>query len=264
MLEGLVASLLNRFLGMYIRNFDPGQLKVGIWSGDVKLRDLELRREALDQLKLPINVIEGHLGALTLKIPWSNLRGQPVQVYIEDVFLLAAPKEDAEWDEEEEERRRQAIKIEKLDSAEMLKDRTPDGMSPEEQQKNQSFTDSLVTKIVDNLQISVKNIHIRYEDSISTPGHPFALGVTLEEFSAISTDGEWKPTYIQNTTGSTHKLATLGALAVYWNTDTGLLGSGKGTDVPGTAAVLPHEEILENFKDMIVSGEDPDRALSRS
>ncbi len=123
MLEGLVASLLNRFLGMYIRNFDPKQLNVGIWSGDVKLRDLELRREALDQLKLPINVVEGHLGQLTLKIPWSNLRGQPVQVHIEDVFVLAAPKEDAEWDEEEEERRRQAVKIEKLDSAEMLKDR---------------------------------------------------------------------------------------------------------------------------------------------
>ena len=115
--------MLNRFLGMYVRNFDPGQLKVGIWSGDVKLRDLELRREALDQLKLPLNVIEGHLGALTLTIPWSNLRGQPVKVFIEDVYLLAAPKEDAEYDEEEEERRKQAVKIEKLDSAEILKER---------------------------------------------------------------------------------------------------------------------------------------------
>ncbi|KAH9220013.1 hypothetical protein DL95DRAFT_520355 [Leptodontidium sp. 2 PMI_412] len=256
MLEGLVASLLNRFLGMYIRNFDPKQLNVGIWSGDVKLRDLELRREALDQLKLPINVVEGHLGQLTLKIPWSNLRGQPVQVYIEDVFVLAAPKEDAEWDEEEEERRRQAVKIEKLDSAEMLKDRNQEGMSQEEQQKSQSFTDSLVTKIVDNLQITVKNIHVRYEDSISAPGHPFALGLTLQEFSAISTDGKWKPTYIQDTVGPTHKLATLGALAVYWNTDTPLLGTGREAEVPG-ATVVPHDEMLGKFREMIVKGEDP-------
>jgi vacuolar protein sorting-associated protein 13A/C len=259
MLEGLVASLLNRFLGMYIRNFDPKQLNVGIWSGDVKLRDLELRREALDQLKLPINVVEGHLGQLTLKIPWSNLRGQPVQVYIEDVFVLAAPKEDAEWDEEEEERRRQAVKIEKLDSAEMLKDRNNEGLSQEEQQKSQSFTESLVTKIVDNLQITVKNIHVRYEDSISAPGHPFALGVTLQEFSAISTDGEWKPTYIQDSVGTTHKLATLGALAVYWNTDTHLLGTGREAEVPG-ADVVPHDEMLVKFKEMIVKGEDPNTA----
>jgi vacuolar protein sorting-associated protein 13A/C len=259
MLEGLVSSLLNRFLGMYIRNFDPKQLNVGIWSGDVKLRDLELRREALDQLKLPINVVEGHLGSLTLKIPWSNLRGQPVQIFIEDVFVLAAPKEDAEYDEEEEERRRQAVKIEKLDSAEMLKDRNQEGMSQEEQKKNQSFTDSLVTKIVDNLQITVKNIHVRYEDSISAPGHSFALGVTLEEFSAISTDGEWKPTYIQDSNGPTHKLGTLGALAVYWNTDTKLLGTGREAEVP-EATVVSHDEMLEKFKQMIVRSESPDTA----
>lgn len=259
MLEGLVASLLNRFLGMYIRNFDPKQLNVGIWSGDVKLRDLELRREALDQLKLPINVVEGHLGSLTLKIPWSNLRGQPVQVYIDDVFVLAAPKEDAEWDEEEEERRRQAVKIEKLDSAEMLKDRNTEGMSQEEQQKTQSFTESLVTKIIDNLQITVKNIHVRYEDSISAPGHPFALGLTLQEFSAISTDGKWQPTYIQNSAGTTHKLATLGALAVYWNTDSKLLGTGREAAVPG-ADIVPHDEMLEKFRDMIVKGEDLEHA----
>lgn len=255
-----MASLLNRFLGMYIRNFDPGQLKVGIWSGDVKLQGLELRKEALDQLKLPLNVVEGHLGALTLKIPWSNLRGQPVQVYIEDVFVLAAPKEDAEWDDEEEERRRQAVKIEKLDSAELLKERNQEGLSQEEQQKNQSFTDSLVTKIVDNLQITVKNIHIRYEDSISTPGHPFALGLTLEEFSAISTDGEWKPTYIQDTMGPTHKLATLGSLAVYWNTDTHLLSSGREAELPDEPAISAHEEMVGNFKDMIVKGEDTEQS----
>jgi vacuolar protein sorting-associated protein 13A/C len=45
MLEGLVSSLLNRFLGAYIENFDPKQLNVGIWSGDVKLRNLKLKRE---------------------------------------------------------------------------------------------------------------------------------------------------------------------------------------------------------------------------
>lgn len=260
MLEGLVSGLLNRFLGMYVQNFDPGQLKVGIWSGDVKLRDLELRREALDQLKLPLNVIEGHLGALTLTIPWSNLRGQPVKVFIEDVYLLAAPKEDAEYDEEEEERRRQAVKIEKLDSAEILKERNEEGLSQEEQKKSQSFTESLVSTIVNNLQITVKNIHVRYEDSISTPGHPFAAGVTLEEFSAVSTDGEWNPTYIQNSSSVAHKLATLEALAIYFNTDSKLMGTGREAATPRDEEVLNHNEMMEKFKELIVKGESLDSA----
>ncbi|KAI1823936.1 vacuolar protein sorting-associated protein 13 [Xylaria intraflava] len=252
MLEGLVAGLLNRFLGMYVKNFDPTQLKVGIWSGDVKLRDLELRREALDQLNLPINVMEGHLGELTLTIPWSNLRGAPVKVFIEDVFLLASPKEEAAYDADEEDRRKQRIKMEKLDSAELIKERAQEGLSQEEQKKSQSFTESLVTKIVDNLQVTVRNIHIRYEDSISAPGHPFALGVTLEEFSAISTDGQWVPTFIQNTSKTTHKLAKLAALAVYWNTDSELLGPGR--EISEGAPVVPHDEMMQKFKAMIGNG----------
>ncbi|KAF2812089.1 vacuolar protein sorting-associated protein-like protein vps13 [Mytilinidion resinicola] len=256
MLEGLVANLLNRFLGMYVQNFDPKQLNVGIWSGDVKLRNLELRREALDQLHLPLNVVEGHLGSLTLSIPWSNLRGKPLKVNIEDVFLLAAPKEDAEYDAEEEERRAHAVKMEKLDSAELLKERNTEGMSQEELQKNQSFTASMVTAIVDNVQVSIKNIHIRYEDSISDPGHPFALGITLEEFSAVSTDENWTPTFIQGSSSSTHKLATLGSLAVYWDTDTELLGTGKGTQDKDEQGV-DHSDFIEKFRDMIVRSDNP-------
>lgn len=250
MLESLVANLLNRFLGMYVQNFDPKQLNVGIWSGDVKLRNMELRREALDQLRLPLNVVEGHLGQLTLQIPWSNLRGKPVRVTIEDVFILAAPREDADYDAEEEERRAHALKMEKLDSAELLKERNTEGMSPEEQQKSQSFTSSLVTAIVDNLQISVKNIHIRYEDSLSYPGHPFALGFSLEAFDAVSTDENWRPTFIQSTSGNTHKLASLSSLAVYWDTDATLIGSGKGSQEG-----VEHDEFVDKLKGMIVKGD---------
>ncbi|OCK84928.1 vacuolar protein sorting-associated protein 13 [Lepidopterella palustris CBS 459.81] len=255
MLESLVANLLNRFLGMYVQNFDPKQLNVGIWSGDVKLRNLELRREALDQLHLPLNVVEGHLGQLTLSIPWSNLRGKPLKVNIEDVFLLAAPKEDAEYDADEEERRAHAVKMEKLDSAELLKERNTEGMSQEEQSKNQSFTASLVSAIVDNVQVSVKNIHIRYEDSISDPGHQFASGITLEEFSAVSTDGNWNPTFISGPSDSTHKLATLDSLAVYWDTDAKLLGSGKGTQ-DGKEQGVDHSKFIEQFRGMIVRGDN--------
>ncbi|MCJ1232023.1 hypothetical protein MMC12_008704, partial [Toensbergia leucococca] len=255
MLEGLVAGLLNRFLGMYVKNFDPKQLNVGIWSGDVKLRDLELRREALDQLHLPVNVVEGHLGHLTLSIPWSNLRGKPVKVNIEDVYLLAAPKEDADFNEEEEVNRAQAVKMEKLENAELLKERNTEGLSQEEQQKNQSFTASLTTAIVDNLQVVIKNIHIRYEDSIAAPGHPFALGVTLKEFSAVSTDSNWRPGIIQASAASTHKLATLGALAIYWNTDAKLFGTGKGAEIGAEAQGTDHNEMMEKFRQAIEKGE---------
>ena len=256
MLEGLVANLLNRFLGMYVKNFDAKQLNVGIWNGDVKLRNLQLRREALDQLHLPVNVVEGHLGQLTMSIPWTNLRGKPVRVNIEDVFLLAAPKEDAEYNEEEEVKRANDVKLEKLENAELLKQRNSEGLSQEEQQKSQSFTESVTTAIVDNLQVSIKNIHIRYEDSIASPGHPFALGLTLQEFSAVSTDKDWRPSYIQSTSGTTNKLAVLNALAFYWNTEATLFGSGKGEQVGAEAQGDDRDGMIEKFRKSMQSQEN--------
>lgn len=256
MLEGVVAPLLNRFLGLYVKNFDPKQLNVGIWSGDVKLKGLELRKEALDQLKLPINVLEGHLGQLTLSIPWSNLKGKPVKVTIQDVFLLAAPKEESSYNQEEGDAREHALKMQKLESAEILKDRSSGDQTEEEHLKNQSFTESLITAIVDNLQVTIENIHIRYEDSISSPGHPFAAGLTLSELSAVSTDGDWRPTFIQSSSSTTHKLATLGNLGIYWETDTELLSGGKASEEGIQALSSKHDQILKNFKDLIVTSTD--------
>lgn len=104
-----------------LRTQNTSQLNIGVWSGDIKLRNLRLKTSALDKFRLPIDVKEGYLGDLTLSIPWSNLKGKPVRVLVENVYLLAAPKgSSGEVDEEEEEERAQAAKQEKLESAELL------------------------------------------------------------------------------------------------------------------------------------------------
>ena len=102
----------------------------------------------------------------------------------------------------------------------------------------------------------MKNIHIRYEDSIATPGHPYALGLTLQEFSAVSTDGDWKPTLIQGQAETTHKLAKLGALAFYWNTDATLYGTGKGAEVGAEAQKADLKEMIEKFREAIERGDN--------
>lgn len=195
--------------------------------------------QALDKFKLPIDVIAGHLGELVLQIPWSNLKNKPVKIVIEDVFLLAAPKMEEEYDAEEEEKRAQALKRDKLENMELIDQTRSQGMSQEEIQKNQSFTDSLVTKIVDNLQVTIKNIHIRYEDKESVPNHPFSLGLTLGELSAVSTDDNWNPIFIQDTSAITKKLATLNSLAVYWNTDAGSLQSEDDEWISSLKSMIP-------------------------
>lgn len=73
-LESVAAGLLNRFLKTYVDNLNTSQLNIGIWSGDVRLKNLKLKKEALDKFRLPVDVKEGYLGDLTLSIPWNNVR----------------------------------------------------------------------------------------------------------------------------------------------------------------------------------------------
>ncbi|KAF9435541.1 hypothetical protein BGZ76_006083 [Entomortierella beljakovae] len=242
MLESLVAGLLNRFIGPYVTNLNVNQLNIGIWSGDVKLTNLRLKKDALDKFSLPVDVTEGYLGELTLSIPWSNLKNKPVKVYINNVYLLCVPKGESEYDPMEEAARAQALKEDRLENAELLSAKQP-ADSDEEDKKNATFLNQLITKVVDNLQVSINNIHIRYEDKMSDPKHPFSAGLTLSQLSAVSTDGEWVPTFIQDEANTIHKLATLDSLAMYWNTDTRSLG---GKDV---------EEALKVFVDLIAKAE---------
>ncbi len=60
--ETLVTDLLNKVLGDHVENLDRSQLKLGIWGGDVVLRNLKLKKNALDDLDLPVRVSHGFLG----------------------------------------------------------------------------------------------------------------------------------------------------------------------------------------------------------
>ncbi|KAI1310241.1 hypothetical protein EDD11_003857 [Mortierella claussenii] len=242
MLEGLVAGLLNRFIGPYVTNLNVSQLNIAIWSGDVKLTNLRLKKDALDKFSLPVDVVEGYLGELTLSIPWSNLKNKPVKVYINNVYLLCVPKGESEYDPDEEAARAQALKEDRLANAELLNTKPAAGMDDEEK-KNATFLNQLITKVVDNLQVSINNIHVRYEDKMSDLNHPFSAGLTLSQLSAVSTDGEWVPTFIHDEANTIHKLATLDSLAMYWNTDSRSL-AGKGMD-----------DALKAFVDLIAKAE---------
>lgn len=48
----------------------------------------------------------------------------------------------------------------------------------------------MINTIVGNLQLRISNLHIRYEDDTSYPGHHFAVGVTLKDIIADTVD-EW-------------------------------------------------------------------------
>ncbi|KAJ7038206.1 vacuolar protein sorting-associated protein 13 [Mycena alexandri] len=211
--------LFNRILAPYVENLDMNQVNYGIGQGQLTLRNLRLKKGALDKFRLPVDVLEGHLGKFTLSLHWMNLGNQPVEVMVEDVYLLVVPSPQSNDDPEEEERRAQAAKAERVENAELLHMRGQAESSSDDTPQSQGLLQSLTAKIINNLQVTVKNIHIRYEDKLSVPGHPFAAGVTLAGFTAVSVNDKWQAAFIESTAGAIHKLANLQSLAVYFDTD---------------------------------------------
>jgi vacuolar protein sorting-associated protein 13A/C len=99
-----------------------------------------------------------------------NLGNKPVEILVEDVYLLVVPSPQDNIDPEEEEERAQAAKAERLENAELLHMRGGTDAVAENTQQTQGLWASLIAKIINNFQITVKNIHIRYEDKLSVPG----------------------------------------------------------------------------------------------
>ena len=129
----------------------------------------------------------GHLGRFTLSLHWLNLGNQPVEILIEDVYLLVVPSPQVDADLQEEEERAQVAKAGLLENEEESYTRSQtDGSSskhPHHHHPNasnlepldgtaqsQGLLASLTAKIINNLQVTVKNIHVRYEDELSVPG----------------------------------------------------------------------------------------------
>ncbi|VDB84480.1 unnamed protein product [Peniophora sp. CBMAI 1063] len=231
-------AVFNRILAPYVENLDMNQVNYGIGQGQLTLRKLRLKKGALDKFNLPVEVVEGHLGTFTLSLHWRNLGNQPVEVLIEDVYLLVVPAPTGEEDPEEEEKREQAVKSEKLENAEILHMRSQTEVKDDPPQQ-QGLIASLIAKIVNNLQVTIKNIHVRYEDKLSVPDHPFAAGLTLASLTAFSVNDQWQPAFIESTAGRVHKLSNLDSLAVYFDTDAkSILG-------------LPYQESIDTFHTMI-------------
>ena len=97
-----------------------------------------------------------------------------------------------------------------------------------------SYIQKLSTKILDNLEVAITHVHLRYEDSQSIPNTVFAGGITVDSLTLMTTDERWSSAFINRKTtdiapmspsissssssSCIHKLGTMNGLGVYWNT----------------------------------------------
>ena len=56
---------------------------------------------------------------------------------------------------------------------------------------------ALITKIIDNLQVSLSKIHLRVENADpDEENNQFSMGITLQAIELYTTDKEWKRQFV--------------------------------------------------------------------
>uniref|UniRef100_A0A8D1GS76 UBA domain-containing protein n=1 Tax=Sus scrofa TaxID=9823 RepID=A0A8D1GS76_PIG len=215
MLEGLVAWVLNTYLGKYVNNLNTDQLSVALLKGAVELENLPLKKDALKELELPFEVKAGLIGKVTLQIPFYRPHVDPWVISISSLHLIGAPEKIQDFNDEKEkllERERKKALLQALEEK----------WKNERQQKGESYwysvTASVVTRIVENIELKIQDVHLRFEDGLTNPAHPFAFGICIKNVSMQNAVNEPVQKLMRK------KQLDVAEFSIYWDVDCTLLG----------------------------------------
>ncbi|OQR68370.1 vacuolar protein sorting-associated protein 13D-like [Tropilaelaps mercedesae] len=230
MLEGLVAWVLNNSVGRYVENLNTSQLSVGILQGQVELEDLPLKKEAFRQLLFPLEIKNGYIGKVVLKIPVTRIRTDPWTIIVERLYVVVGPVSLDQYNGELYEELKQINKLSKLNAfeAEWKAARLRRESRNENEYYSHSYSSwltygsSLMSSAISNLQLHIQDVHVRYEDVDPVTGNSFAWGLLVKSAQSEHVAGNSSPTsgdLPKNAKSYVSQQLQLRGVSLYWDQD---------------------------------------------
>ena len=184
----MASTILNFIVENYLSNFieiDPSQTKASLWSGEVQMSNVKIRKELFQTMNIPfLEVVHGYIGSIKIKMQLPMFYKYPIDVFIEKVFFHARQKDINEINQEEEIKNMEAYKLSTLQNQEILKSQL-DAIDKEESAGMQK-------QIMSNLRIEINDVIFRYDDNVSYKKIPYSLGLILKNLSLLSTKSDFK------------------------------------------------------------------------
>ncbi|KAI3918818.1 hypothetical protein MKX01_042138 [Papaver californicum] len=246
MFERWVQPLLLGYLGPYIKDFQREQLKIGLWNEEVVLDNVELVLEAFDHLQLPFAIKQGRVGRLSIKIPWKKLGWEPIIIVLEDVFIQAGQRDEHEWNSDLVERRDIAGKKAKLTAAELAKF----SRRVCKNQTGQAFVSYITAKLLDSVQVSIRNFHIIYTDQ-QIGSAPYTFGIRFSSLTTVKHSSIWTSGF-RSRGGQVSKMLEISGLGIYCSTSEGPSNS-TGIEDTGDYQLFTDARVGSDTDDYIVA-----------
>lgn len=191
MFEGIITNILNKVLGDFIEGIKSDQLSISLLSGDVELFNLSIKPDILDNMPLPFKLKYGKVGRIFVDVPVTSILSSPLKIEVSEIFMLVEPKKVEEWNE-------QVIVDAFIKSTQSSLENLEEYFRGklELQNSEPGMASNMVNKIIDNIQIDIRNIYLRFEDSISNPKMPYVMGVCLEAIQLYTCDNTWSRAFV--------------------------------------------------------------------
>lgn len=224
MLEGAFRSWIYYFLGQYVES-ETVNVSGKLWKSSERLRLENLTlKDSIIPSWLPFRLKTGFIGQFEADLPISAIFGSAsAKIRFVDVLLVLSPLEHDARDEQEEIAGLLLKKMQRLEQDLLERWNGPQQAGLEEPHESEGYfgTDGWIgrtmTKLIDNLQIDIRNLHIRIEgvwfpaQPVRTPAPPstqgssssrsggvkdggvkYAVGVSLGALSAVTTPSNWR------------------------------------------------------------------------
>jgi len=272
MFEALLEKILLSHFGRFLSGLDRTNIHLGVWSGNLIIENVGLKPEVIEMLELPLHLRFSHIEKFQVNVPWSKISQQSVEIFIQNVFVIVTQKSRNDWKLEFykheliEQFLRKTLEEFLINKAKIIagKDNNSTNVSIANNNNNnnnmlisvdkQGIFDRLIAKIIDNIQIVIQNIHVRYENDLEKPG--FCWGFTLSDLRIFTTESQYKSQIFfdrsdpKNRDVFLYKKAELTKLGLYWNSnDLQFFSSLNSNEIKAKMynfSLYEHEEQLMN------------------
>ena len=178
------SSIINWVIDKYLSNIleiNKEQTKSSLWSGEFEMSNLKIKPEIFTSMNLPyFELVHGYVGKMKIKMSLPRFYKYPIKVEIDKLFFHAKQKKLETIKKETEIQNMEAYKNSKLQSAEEL--------TNELNNLKGDASPGMINEIINNLEININDICIRFDDDISYNLIPFSFGILLKNLKIKTVD----------------------------------------------------------------------------
>ena len=182
------SSIINWVIDKYLSNIleiNKEQTKSSIWSGEIEMSNLKIKPDIFTSMNLPyFELVHGYVGKMKIKMSLPRFYKYPIKVEIDKVFFHAKQKKLETIKKEVEIQNMEKYKNDKLLRREEL--------TNELNNLKSDASPGMVSEIINNLEININDICIRFDDEISYNLIPFSFGVLLKCLKIRTVDKNFK------------------------------------------------------------------------